>query len=135
MADDAAGVGTAQSSLRRARVFDGRKEDGSPLVQRQALNSVDEIMRIVDYLKAAPTVLFGRGLDPDAWAPEQPPAVPRTFSTDGTWIWSGALTYYVQKYGMPPELDLLNHIRARNYTAPDVSADVRAAATAQLLDR
>jgi len=89
-------------------------------------------MRIVGYLKGAPTVLFGRGLDNDAWSPEDPPAVPRTFSTDGTWIWSGAVTYYLQKYGMPPEPDLLARIRARNYALPEVSAEARDAARRQL---
>ena len=123
----------APQPLRRARVFDGREEDGTPLVWREGLTSVDEIMRIVGYLRAAPTVLFGRGLDPDAWSPEDPPAVPRTFSTDGTWIWSGAVTYYLQKYGMPPEPALLEHIRARDYTPPEVAAEMRQAAGRQVL--
>ena len=123
----------APEALRRAKVFDGRDEDGSPLVWRQGLTSVDEIMRIVGYLKSAPTVLFGRGFESDAWSPEDPPAVPRTFSTDGTWIWSGAVTYYLQKYGMPPEADLLAHIRARNYAVSEVSAQDRETAREQLL--
>lgn len=126
------GFAAAPRDLRRARVFDGLKEDGSPLVRRQDLTSVDEIMRIVGYLKAAPTVLLGRGLDKDAWSPAAEPAVPRSFSTDGTWIWSGGVTYYLQKYGMPPEPDLLAHIRARNYTLPEVSAQAQAAASSQL---
>ncbi len=132
MTDDSS---AAAPALRRAKVFDGRNEDGSPLVLRPGLGSVDEIMRIVGYLKSAPTVLFGRGLDPDAWAPQDPPAVPRTFSTDGTWIWPGALTYYVQKYGMPPESDLLEHIRSRDYAPAEVSAQAQDAATRQLLNR
>lgn len=123
----------APQPLRRAKVFDGREPDGSPLVWRQGLISVDEIMRIVGYLKGAPTILFGRGLDKDAWSPEDPPDVPRSFSTDGTWIWSGAVTYYLQKYGMPPEPDLLDHIRAQNYTPPQVGAQVRQAASRQVL--
>lgn len=123
----------ASRPLRRAKVFDGRDEDGNPLVWRQGLVSVDEIMRIVGYLKAAPTILFGRGLDTDAWSPGDPPAVPRTFSTDGAWIWSGAVTYYLQKYGMPPEPDLLDHIRAQGYTPPEVGAQARQAASRQVL--
>jgi hypothetical protein len=129
MTDD---FSTAPQPLRRAKVFDGRKEDGSPLVLRSDLPSVDEIMRVVGYLKAAPTILFGRGLDKDAWSSEDLPVVPRSFSTDGTWIWSGAVTYYLQKYGMPPEPELLAHVRAQNYTLPEVSEEARRAASAQL---
>lgn len=72
MTDDSAGP----RPLRRAKVFDGRKDDGSPLVLRPDLASLDEIMRVVGYLKAAPTILLGRGLDKDAWSPDDPPAVP-----------------------------------------------------------
>jgi hypothetical protein len=129
MTDDAS-IGT--QPFRRAKVFDGLQQDGSPLVQRQGLTSVDEITRIVGYLEAAPTVLFGRGLDRDAWAPDAAPAVPRAFSTDGVWIWSAAVTYYLKKYGMPPEPDLLAHVRARNYAVPEVSAQARQAASRQL---
>lgn len=125
----------APQPLRRAKVFDGRDEDGGPLVWRESLTSVSEIMRIVGYLKAAPTVLFGRGFDADAWSPGDPPAVPRTFATDGSWIWSGAVVYYLQKYGMPPEPDLLAHIRARDYAAPEVPAPTREAARDQVLGR
>jgi hypothetical protein len=125
----------APQPLHRAKVFDGRKEDGSPLVLRQGLTSDDEITRIVGYLKAAPTILFGRALDKDAWSPADPPSVPRSFSTDGTWIWSGAVTYYLQKYGMPPEPELLAHIRALNYTLPEVSEESRRAASEQLTGR
>jgi hypothetical protein len=121
--------------LRRAKVFDGRREDGSPLVLRQGLTSVNEIMRIAGYLQAAPTVLFGRGLDQDAWAPGDPPCVPRTFSTDGTWIWSGAVTFYLRKYGMPLEPDLLAHIRAQDYALPEVPAEARESASRQVLGR
>jgi hypothetical protein len=131
MTDDSAGP----RPLRRAKVFDGRKDDGSPLVLRPDLASLDEIMRVVGYLKAAPTILLGRGLDKDAWSPDDPPAVPRTFSTDGTWIWSGAVTFYLQKYGMPVEPDLLAHIRALNHVAPEVSAEAREAAGRQVLSR
>lgn len=126
---------SAVQPLRRAKVFDGREQDGSPLVQRQALASAEEIARVAGYLEAAPTFLFGRGLDRDAFEPDAEPTVPRTFSTDGTWIWSGALTFYVRKYGMPPEPDLVEHIRAQNYTCAEVPAEVREAATKQLMDR
>jgi hypothetical protein len=109
----------APQPLHRAKVFDGRKEDGSPLVLRQGLTSDDEITRIVGYLKAAPTILFGRALDKDAWSPADPPSV----------------TYYLQKYGMPPEPELLAHIRALNYTLPEVSEESRRAASEQLTGR
>ena len=40
------------------------------------------------------------------------------FRTDGAWAWPGAVAYYLREHGVPPDPDLVAHIRARRFTAP-----------------
>jgi hypothetical protein len=116
------------SGLRRAKVFDGMDQaTGAPVVDRPRLHD-DEIRRVLDYLKAGPVFLFASSYDKDVYFPQNPPAVPLKFATDGTWIWSGAVMYYLEKYGLPPEPALLAHIRERDYAMPEVSDAAKEAA-------
>lgn len=87
-----------------------------------------EAGRVLAYLNAGAMVLFARSYEKDAFFPDNPPAVPLTFETDGTWIWPGAVRYYLEKYGLPPETDFLAHIRANNFTLPEVSQEMKTAA-------
>lgn len=123
------------AELRHAKVFDGTDEQtGAPIVNRNGLAD-QEAAQVLGYLKAGPVFLFARSFDKDVFFPQNPPAVPLTFATDGTWIWSGAVAYYLEKYGMPPEGDLLAHIRERNYTLPEVSQEAKDAARDQMTGR
>lgn len=122
----------APDELRYAKVYDGTdQQTGAPIVHRTGL-TVQEAAQILAYLKAGPIFLFGRSFDNDAFDPQSPPAVPRTFATDGTWIWSGGVAYYLEKYRMPPENDLLAHIRAQNYVLPEVTQKAKDTARDQL---
>jgi hypothetical protein len=113
---------------RRARVVDGMDQaTGRPVVNRPGLRD-DEIRRVLAYLHAGTVFLFARSFDKDLFFPDNPRAVPLTFATDGTWIWSGAVAYYLEKYRMPPEPELLEHIRSRNYVMPEVSDEAGQAA-------
>lgn len=122
----------APAGLRHAKVFDGTDPlTGAPIVNRNGLAD-QEAAQVLGYLKAGPVFLFARSFDKDAFFPQNPPAVPLTFATDGTWIWSGGVAYYLEKYRMPPEGDLLAHIRSRNYTLPEVSQEAKDAARDQM---
>lgn len=113
---------------RRAKVFDGTNPDtGFPIIDRPQLRD-DEAPRLLAYLKAGSLVLFAHSYAEDAYYPEKPPAVPLTFATDGTWVWPGAVAYYLEQYEMPPEDEFLNHIRSRNYEPPEVSEEALEAA-------
>ena len=130
-----AGLGNVQPATsapeptpRRAKVFDGTDQaTGMPVVDRPQLQD-EEVQRVLDYLKAGPVFLFASSFDKDVYFPENPPAVPLKFATDGSWIWSGAVIYYLEKYGLPPEPELLAHIRARDYVLPEVSDAAKEAA-------
>ena len=64
--------------------------------------------------------------------PECPVVVPAGYATDGTWIWSAALRYYVSRHGLAPEPDLLAHIRGHGYRAPTPTAAELAEAQSDL---
>ncbi|WP_218009699.1 glycohydrolase toxin TNT-related protein [Actinomadura kijaniata] len=116
--------------FRKARVFDhSDPESGRPVVTRPAV-PWHEVEDVVAYLRHAPVVLGARSLAPDRVEPERGERVPLTFHTDGTWVWSGAVGYYLEQHGVPPEADLVAHIRARGFRVPEVSDAEREAARA-----
>ncbi|WP_103337018.1 ferredoxin [Amycolatopsis sp. CA-126428] len=107
----------AGGSVRTPRIYDGLDASGKPLVRRQPLVPA-EAERVLAYLDAAPVILASRSNGPDAFAPDRPDAVPMNFRTDGAWAWPGAVAYYLREHGVPPDPDLVAHIRARRFTAP-----------------
>jgi len=121
--------------FRHARVVDGTGEGGQPVVNRPPLPQ-EEIPRVLGYLFRAPVVLARQGGLRDLFAPQgAPPDVPDAFHTDGTWIWPAAVPHYLRKYGVPPEPELLDAIRANQYAVPYASRSVRATAEAELLGK
>ncbi|WP_019812509.1 hypothetical protein, partial [Saccharomonospora saliphila] len=117
--------------FRWAQVVDGHTPGEKPVVNRPPVPP-EEVRGILGYLYRAPVTVSRPGLLPDLFKPG-PPAVPDAFHTDGTWIWPAAVPHYLRTYGVPPEGDLLDHIRANNYRPPYVSARLRATAEAEVL--
>lgn len=113
--------------FRMARIFDGTGAGGRPVVNRPELD-VEEQDRLLDYLDGAPVVVPGRGYDLDRLAANAESTVPIAFHSDGTWIWPAAVNYYLREYGVSPEPELVQHIRANGFTIPDVPDAVRQAA-------
>jgi hypothetical protein len=103
--------------VRTPRIYDGLDAAGKPLVRRAPLVPA-EAERVLAYLDAAPVILASRSNGPDAFAPDRTDAVPMNFRTDGAWAWPGAVAYYLREHGVPPDPDLVAHIRARRFTAP-----------------
>ncbi|WP_235036970.1 TNT domain-containing protein [Actinomadura sp. K4S16] len=124
-----------RSGLRRARIFDHAGPDGSrPAVSRPPVPP-DEAGRVAEYLRQAPTVMAARSNAPDRLEPSRGTVVPLTFHTDGTWVWSGAVAYYLSEHGVPPEPDLVAHIRANGFRVPAVDDDTMDAANASVTGR
>ncbi|SFP85247.1 Protein of unknown function [Amycolatopsis arida] len=120
--------------LRQARVVDAHTDGEPPVVNRQPLPP-DEVRAVLGYLYRAPIALTRPGTLPDIFAPANPPDVPDAFHTDGTWIWPAAVPHYLRRYGLPPEPELLEHIRANQHRPPYVDATLRATAEAEILGR
>lgn len=95
----------------------------------------EEIHHLLDYLYRAPVVLTRPARLPDAFSPGTPADVPDAFHTDGVWIWPAAVPHYLRKYGLPPDPELVERIRANGYRVPYLPFELRAAAEAELLGK
>jgi hypothetical protein len=112
------------SGMRTPHVYDGLDETGRPVVNREPLPAAEK-ERVLAYLDSAPVVLAARSYDTDAFDPGRPAAVPLNFRTDGSWIWPGAVAYYLREHEVAPDPELLTHIRALRFTMPEVSEPAR----------
>ncbi|MDX3659120.1 TNT domain-containing protein [Streptomyces sp. ID05-26A] len=117
----------ARARFREARVFDFREPNGRPVVNRPPVPA-DEVAGVLRYLNEAHLVLGGRGHDTDLFVPDSAPDVPAGFHTDGTWLWPASIPHYLAKHGVPPEAELVDHIRAANFTPPPVDSATAALA-------
>lgn len=117
------------------RTFDGFHADETPKLYRPAI-SYDEQQRVLDYLDNAPTVLSSRGMVPDLLDPERPEQVPMAYRTDGRWVWSSSVAYYLRNHGVCPDPVFLAHIRLRGYELPArVPSPLRARALSAATDQ
>ncbi|MEC3974643.1 TNT domain-containing protein [Amycolatopsis sp. H20-H5] len=120
--------------FRHARIVDSYVEGKPPEVDRPPLAKA-EVTLVLQYLEREPSVLTGEGLGEDIFAAGPEADVPESYHTDGTWIWHASVPHYLRKYGIPPEPDLVAHIRAAQFQPPYVEHLMRRTAEAELLGR
>ncbi|MFC5093490.1 glycohydrolase toxin TNT-related protein [Amycolatopsis plumensis] len=127
------GLGPEQPGphFRIARIFDTVGPAGRPVINRPDLE-VDEQDRLLEYLEHAPLVVPERGYDIDRLAATPEATVPVAFHSDGQWIWPAAVNFYLHKYGVSPEPDLVEHVRSVGFTLPPVDEPTLQAAAAYL---
>jgi hypothetical protein len=106
-----------------ARVFDAVDAGTGPRFDpdHPVIDDEDELARLLDYLDSAVPVLPTTALMADVLDPEHPEVVPLTFRTDGRWIWTDTISYYLEIHGIAPEPGLLRHLRAAPELPPPVS--------------
>lgn len=100
------------------RTFDGISADGAPKLFRPVIDS-SESSGVLDYLDKAPVVLASRSLVPDLLDPARPQQVPMAYQTDGRWVWSSSVAYYLRTHAVCPDPAFLAHIRLHRYQLPD----------------
>ncbi|AUS79654.1 hypothetical protein C1701_16320 [Actinoalloteichus sp. AHMU CJ021] len=105
-----------RAELRQARVFDGSDPDGRPRATREQVPPAER-SPLLSYLENAPTV-SAVATGPDELDPALPATVPHTLHSDGVWVWSGAVPYYLREHDVPPEPDLVAHVRSRRFRLP-----------------
>jgi nicrotizing toxin Mtb-like protein len=127
------GLGPEQPGphFRIARIFDTVGPAGRPVINRPDLD-VEEQDRLLEYLQHAPLVVPERGYDIDRLAATPEAAVPVAFHSDGQWIWPAAVNFYLHKYGVSPEPDLVEHVRAVGFALPPIDEPTLQAAAAYL---
>ncbi|MFI6785126.1 hypothetical protein [Micromonospora sp. NPDC050276] len=82
----------------------------------------EERDRVLGYLAEGTPLLITSTHSPDVVDADAGEVVPAGFFTDGRWIWTDAAAYYLRTYGLAPDPDLLDAIRANHYLAPEVDA-------------
>ncbi|MEU4339254.1 hypothetical protein AB0F59_32175 [Micromonospora lupini] len=80
----------------------------------------EERDRVLSYLGEGAPLLITATRSPDVVDPTAGEVVPTGFFTDGRWIWTEAVAYYLRVYGLAPDPDMLDAIRAQGYLPPDV---------------
>jgi len=68
---------------------------------------------LAGYLRSGFPVLMTTAADGDVADPGAGLVVPGGYRTDGEWIWAEAIEYYLSRYRLAPEPDLVAHIEAR----------------------
>ncbi|WP_462166876.1 hypothetical protein, partial [Frankia sp. AiPs1] len=107
-------------SFKIAKLFDGTR-DGTPFVtERPPFPVGPERLKFLNYLDHGAVVLRAAGRSVDRLDSSRGKTVPITFHTDGEWVWSASIAYYLEEHDLPPEPEFLDYLRGRNfhYVAP-----------------
>lgn len=120
--------------MRVARLFDGKDAAGQWAFapDRPRLADAGERARVARFLSGGKVIRRVVTTDVDRVEPANGRVVPVLTHTDGTWIWSAAVRYYVETHGIAPEPDFLAHIVAHEYVAPEPDEPAWRAALEQL---
>ncbi|OZM72698.1 hypothetical protein CFN78_13815 [Amycolatopsis antarctica] len=121
-------------TFRQPKIVDNHVEGEKPQVNRPPVPQ-EEIRPLLDYLFRAPVVLSRPGRLTDILTPNGKQDVPDAFHTDGTWIWPAAVPHYLRRYGLPPDPELLDHVRAHKFRPAYVSGRLLATAEAEVLGK
>jgi hypothetical protein len=98
-----------------ARVFDFAKPDTGPGFDpgHRVITDTGERDRVLNYLTRGTTVLHTTARTQDVLDPSAGQVVPASFRTDGEWIWTDTVAYYLDQHGLAPDEELAAHIDAR----------------------
>jgi hypothetical protein len=107
-----------------ARVFDFAKPDTGPGFHpgHRVVTGSAERDRVLQYLHSGTLVLHTTARARDVLDPDAGQVVPTSFRTDGEWIWTDTVAYYLEQHGLAPDEDLAAHIEAR-WQAGDADAE------------
>ncbi|MFC9251870.1 hypothetical protein [Amycolatopsis thailandensis] len=97
-----------------ARVFDKVDPEAGPSFapDRPKIEQQEERDRILDYLETGTRLLVTAARLQDVVQPDRGAAVPTNFYTDGKWVWTDSISYYLEQYHLAPDPELLEHIDA-----------------------
>ncbi|WP_147376313.1 hypothetical protein [Micromonospora radicis] len=77
---------------------------------------------ILAYLDAGAALLATTQRMVDVLDPTRGPVVPMSYRTDGQWIWTDTVSYYLREHRLAPDAELLEHIREHGSRPPAVTA-------------
>ncbi|QMU77932.1 hypothetical protein GXW83_21780 [Streptacidiphilus sp. PB12-B1b] len=126
---------TGEPPFQLARVYDLVDPVLGPgfTVDHPVLDDAEERARVLDYLASGVPVLSTTARTPDPLDREAGDAVPSSFLTDGEWIWTEAVGYFLERHGLAPDPGLLAHIRYADYAVPELDQETASRAAEYLL--
>ena len=77
--------------------------------------AVADATSVAGYLGSGTAILFTTATTADRYDPAAGEPAGLSVRSDGEWAWSDVVTYYARRYGIPPEPELLAHIRRADY--------------------
>lgn len=103
--------------------WDDIAADGTPLLANDHPKIETSIAdRVSQYLRSAPYVDRTTALGKDEISGEDA-VVPQSLRSDGRWVWSDEVAYYVEKYKLSPGDDFLKYISSNPVAPSELSAE------------
>jgi hypothetical protein len=104
------------------RVFDGADPTTGPFFRADhpRMDGADRD-RLLDYLRAGEMVLSSFGFLDDLLDPEAIGAVPVSFRSDGLWVWTDTVSYYLDRHHLAPDPELIAHVLGAQGPPPRLS--------------
>jgi hypothetical protein len=101
-------------------VFDGVDPDRGPwfTTNRPVVADDAERDRLLTALRTAEIITWSSTWMVDVLNPERGDVVPLHLRTDGRWVWSDAVAYYLEQYGLAPDPDLVARLSAGGRAEP-----------------
>ena len=98
--------------IETAQVFDGVHPERGPWFTSNRPMLADKATReqLVARLRAAPIVSWCSTDMTDVLDPQRGAVVPLHLRSDGNWIWSDAVAYYVEQHHLEPDQGLMAHL-------------------------
>lgn len=95
-----------------ARVFDFADAVTGPgfLPDHEVITDESIRQQLLTYLRGGHPVLTTMATTTDILDPSAGYVVPGSFLTDGEWIWTDTVMYYLERHGMAPDAELTAHI-------------------------
>jgi hypothetical protein len=129
-------AGAQAPAITTARVFDRVDPVTGPAfdADHPRVDDPAERERVLAWLAAGAVLLATTERVADVVDPRQGAVVPLSYRTDGTWVWTDTVGYYLEVHHLAPDAELYDHIRARGHALPTVDAVAEHRALAYLFN-
>ncbi|CAJ62868.1 hypothetical protein FRAAL4226 [Frankia alni ACN14a] len=78
---------------------------------------------ILHFLRSARFLLRTTALATDPLDLSKGEVMPMSYRSDGSWVWSDGIAYYLDAYGIAPEPEFVDYIRGQSYEPHDATDD------------
>lgn len=90
-----------------------------PSIHNSQKTLIEDEMEVLKYLQSGVLLAAAPGVEHDILDTSKIIIGSLNILTDGQWTWPESLCYYLRKYHVALPINFLEHIRNRNYVAPN----------------